>query len=132
MPFLTEMSLFGVYNFPQCSCSSTPHCPRCSPISNISVEGFNQDLFHFPVNDCSLKTDHFFAATDCILDDWADWGVCSKRCGWGNKERLRRVLVDKQNGGKKCGQTRQRVYCYGTKCKVERAQGGEAIRGGCY
>ena len=73
----------------------------------------------------------FVAASNCVLDDWGEWGQCSKRCGWGSKERLRRVLVERRNGGEKCGQTRQRVYCYGTKCKVERAQGGEAIRGTC-
>ena len=80
---------------------------------------------------CADNVCCLFTATDCVLDDWGEWGQCSKRCGWGSKERLRRVLVDRRNGGKKCGQTRQRVYCYGTKCKVERAQGGEAIRGGC-
>ncbi|KAL0268413.1 UNVERIFIED_CONTAM: hypothetical protein PYX00_010368 [Menopon gallinae] len=39
---------------------------------------------------------------DCKTTPWSSWSECSKTCGKGMKERVRRILVHPQNGGRHC------------------------------
>lgn len=77
------------------------------------------------LGDCCTDYKDTCKPVDCVLDDWAPYGACSKRCGWGIKQRERRILVPAQNGGKPCINRIQKLACYGYNCKTPRAhQGG--------
>jgi len=39
---------------------------------------------------------------NCQVSDWSDWSDCSASCGKGWVTRTRAILVQAQNGGKKC------------------------------
>jgi hypothetical protein len=36
---------------------------------------------------------------DCVLNDWADWGLCSKACEGGHETRTRSVSEEKRGNG---------------------------------
>jgi hypothetical protein len=39
---------------------------------------------------------------DCVMNPWANWGVCDKTCGNGNQIRTRTVRVPAVHGGTPC------------------------------
>lgn len=73
------------------------------------------------LGDCCLDYEEVCKPVDCELSDWGHYGECSTRCGFGMKERTKRVLTEPKNNGKPCGTRRERLVCYGNNCKVPRA-----------
>ncbi|XP_018495861.1 spondin-1-like [Galendromus occidentalis] len=39
---------------------------------------------------------------DCAVLRWSEWGECTKTCGYGRRERRRRIKTHPMNGGKPC------------------------------
>lgn len=68
------------------------------------------------LGDCCTDYNQFCKAVDCILGDWEHWTTCDKECGWGKKTRRRPVLRSQQNGGKPCGTSMEKSFCYGWNC----------------
>ena len=70
------------------------------------------------------------SAVDCILGDWEPWTGCDKECGWGKKSRKRAVLRPQQNGGKPCGTSLEKSFCYGWNCiKTRHSHGHHELQG---
>lgn len=41
----------------------------------------------------------FACNADCVLGDWSEWGLCSKACDGGHKERTKAIKVEKVGQG---------------------------------
>ena len=39
---------------------------------------------------------------DCELSEWSDWSECSVTCGSGMQVRVRSILTEPADGGRKC------------------------------
>lgn len=48
---------------------------------------------------------------DCKVAQWTGWSDCSAECGGGVMQRVRKVILQDQNGGKGCGETSQTESC---------------------
>lgn len=53
-------------------------------------------------------------ARDCEFSPWADWGECSTRCGGGEQNRVRSVLVEETAGGMACAGVKEEFRMCGT------------------
>ena len=53
---------------------------------------------------------------DCVVGNWSDWSPCSTKCGVGTMERVRKVLVQNQNGGLRCPRLLRRRKCVENNC----------------
>lgn len=76
------------------------------------------------LRDCCLDYQEACKPVDCVLDEWAPYGACDTRCGWGIKQREKRILVEAANGGKPCQNNIEKLACYGYNCKTPRAHEG--------
>jgi hypothetical protein len=76
------------------------------------------------LGDCCLDFKDVCKEQDCVMSDFGEWGQCSQNCGWGIKERKRQIIQEPRNGGKPCHNFEEKMYCYGTKCKVARHSSG--------
>jgi len=56
--------------------------------------------------------------TNCKMSGWRAWGRCSKKCNTGYKWRSRSIIKRATNGGRKCGNTRQRTSCNTKRCPI--------------
>lgn len=81
-------------------------------------------------NDCCVDYQDVCRPVDCVLNDWTDWGACSKGCGWGETIRTRSHNVAPLNAGKPCESRKQKAFCTGTdNCRGARHSSGvEALR----
>merc|ERR1719426_474489 len=50
------------------------------------------------VEPCNLQP----CPIDCVVDEWSEYGLCSKDCGGGIQTRVRRALTDSEHGGEPC------------------------------
>lgn len=48
---------------------------------------------------------------DCRVSSWGPWGKCSKTCGIGEAERIRKVTRDARYGGKPCPALKDFKWC---------------------
>lgn len=70
-------------------------------------------LFHeFSCNDKPCPT-------DCAVQEWAKWSMCSKACGGGTSKRTRRVVTQPKDDGKACPLIEQRKMCNVGRCSDE-------------
>lgn len=57
--------------------------------------------------------------TDCVLNSWAPYGVCSKECGSGVQTRIRTTLIQPTNKGAQCGPLEESRNCNTHGCAVD-------------
>jgi hypothetical protein len=48
---------------------------------------------------------------DCVVDEWSEYGICSKDCGGGIMSRVRRALTEDEHGGEPCGDLSETQEC---------------------
>ncbi len=54
---------------------------------------------------------------DCVMGVWSEWSRCTSACGLdGRIERLRKVIISEQNGGRKCPEGTQFRPCKSIPC----------------
>merc|ERR550537_154575 len=59
------------------------------------------------VEPCNLQP----CPIDCVVDEWSEFGLCSKDCGGGVQSRVRRALTDAEHGGEPCGDLSETIDC---------------------
>ncbi len=59
----------------------------------------------------------FCSAVNCEWSRFSDWGECSVSCGGGIQQRRREVLVQAENGGRRCvGRAEESRICNPHSC----------------
>jgi len=54
---------------------------------------------------------------DCVVSPWSEWSPCSASCGTGETLRSREIVVEPQNGGRRCPRKlRKRKPCQQPPC----------------
>merc|ERR1719502_1218290 len=48
---------------------------------------------------------------DCVVDEWSEFGACSKDCGGGIQSRVRRAITEDEHGGEPCGDLSETIEC---------------------
>ncbi|XP_011298233.1 uncharacterized protein [Fopius arisanus] len=48
---------------------------------------------------------------DCKISDWSAWSACSRSCGVGETQRLRKIIVKARRGGKPCHSLKETKWC---------------------
>merc|ERR1719161_3404466 len=48
---------------------------------------------------------------DCVVDEWSEYGLCTKDCGGGIQTRVRKALTDAEHGGEPCGDLSETIEC---------------------
>lgn len=48
---------------------------------------------------------------DCEVSEWTSWGACSRKCEFGTRTRMRKVLVQPKDNGKWCPPIEDRNLC---------------------
>merc|ERR1719463_354213 len=48
---------------------------------------------------------------DCVVDEWSEFGACSKDCGGGIQSRVRRAITEDEHGGEPCGDLSETMEC---------------------
>merc|ERR1719426_724451 len=48
---------------------------------------------------------------DCVVDEWSEFGACSKDCGGGIQTRVRRAITEDEHGGEPCGDLSETIEC---------------------
>merc|ERR1719421_762892 len=48
---------------------------------------------------------------DCVVDEWSEYGICSKDCGGGIQSRIRRAITEAEHGGEPCGDLSETIEC---------------------
>ena len=62
-------------------------------------------------------------SVNCVVDDWGDWGLCSKSCGGGLMGQRKEVLVVPKYGGAECPSNITNVkYCGEEHCPKGRKE----------
>merc|ERR1719191_2390247 len=56
---------------------------------------------------CNLQS----CPIDCVVDEWSEYGLCSKDCGGGIQTRVRPALTDAEHGGEPCGDLSETMEC---------------------
>jgi len=104
-----EVSEWGDWSFCSCTCLGIRERNRfikqfasgegkpCSDMSLKEIHPCNPQGGEKMPQGCGLSP-----PVDCKLSVWGEWGACTKLCGGGQKERVRKVLVEPENGGKLC------------------------------
>ena len=58
-----------------------------------------------------------YTLVNCAWSDWNEWSKCSKTCGGGKSRSRRKMLQEKQFGGKDCEGNDTRVQtCNSSPC----------------
>lgn len=76
---------------------ATGNGTSCDAASLRTVEPCNPGLAGTVPDACSQQP-----PTDCVIEDWQDWTVCSASCGGGQRSRIRGVIQPSANGGEPC------------------------------
>lgn len=58
------------------------------------------------------------AKVDCVVSKWSDWSRCSKSCGRGRRTRVREIVKNPRQGGKRCPPLKERLRCRMKRCPV--------------
>ncbi|XP_063979807.1 uncharacterized protein LOC135163864 isoform X3 [Diachasmimorpha longicaudata] len=48
---------------------------------------------------------------DCKSSDWSAWSACSRSCGVGETQRVRKIIVKARRGGKPCHPLKETKWC---------------------
>merc|ERR1719172_441896 len=59
------------------------------------------------VEPCNLQP----CPIDCVVDEWSEYGLCTKDCGGGIQTRVRKALTDAEHGGEPCGDLSETIEC---------------------
>jgi hypothetical protein len=59
------------------------------------------------VEPCNLQP----CPIDCVVDEWSEYGLCTKDCGGGIQTRIRKALTDAEHGGEPCGDLSETIEC---------------------
>ncbi|XP_015119117.1 uncharacterized protein LOC107042558 [Diachasma alloeum] len=51
------------------------------------------------------------APRDCKSSDWTAWSACSRSCGVGETQRVRKIIVKARRGGKPCHSLKETKWC---------------------
>merc|ERR1719174_2788893 len=55
---------------------------------------------------------------DCVVDEWSEFGACSKDCGGGIQSRVRRAITEDEHGGEPCGDLSETLECNMDACDL--------------
>merc|ERR1719311_1438503 len=55
---------------------------------------------------------------DCVVDEWSEFGACSKDCGGGIQSRVRRAITEDEHGGEPCGDLSETMECNMDACDL--------------
>lgn len=55
-------------------------------------------------------------AINCELSPWSSYSSCTKTCGGGQRQRVRRIVKPAQHGGAKCGNLTEITKCNTNAC----------------
>merc|ERR1719217_1879925 len=55
---------------------------------------------------------------DCVVDEWSEFGACSKDCGGGIQTRVRRAITEDEHGGEPCGDLSETIECNVDACDL--------------
>merc|ERR1719324_2240832 len=66
------------------------------------------------VEPCNLQP----CPIDCVVDEWSEFGLCSKDCGGGVQSRVRHALTDAEHGGEPCGDLSETIDCNVEACDM--------------
>jgi hypothetical protein len=55
---------------------------------------------------------------DCVVDEWSEFGACSKDCGGGIQSRVRRAITEDEHGGEPCGDLSETIECNVDACDL--------------
>merc|ERR1719421_1204903 len=55
---------------------------------------------------------------DCVVDEWSEFGMCSKDCGGGIQTRVRRAITEDEHGGEPCGDLSETIECNADACDL--------------
>merc|ERR1719183_3416916 len=55
---------------------------------------------------------------DCVVDEWSEFGACSKDCGGGIQSRVRRAITEDEHGGEPCGDLSETMECNADACDL--------------
>jgi hypothetical protein len=69
---------------------------------------------------------------NCQVNNWSDWGSCSKTCGTGTQARTRSITVQPANGGTSCPPTYESRTCNTQACPLPERIGIFGGRGSRY
>eukprot|EP00931_Biecheleriopsis_adriatica_P044099 TRINITY_DN25197_c1_g1_i1.p1 TRINITY_DN25197_c1_g1~~TRINITY_DN25197_c1_g1_i1.p1 ORF type:complete len:417 (+),score=56.90 TRINITY_DN25197_c1_g1_i1:59-1309(+) len=64
---------------------------------------------------------------DCEVNEWEDWGDCSKLCGGGEMKHTRTVKTEAQHGGNACPSLANTTDCNTEACSRADGRGGVAL-----
>merc|ERR1712226_1452024 len=69
---------------------------------------------------------------DCRWSAWGTWTECTKTCGGGTRQGVRKIELEAKNGGVPCtGSTKRTVACNTQSCPVDCKWGEFGEWGGC-
>ena len=99
-------------------------CPLLPGVQSRSVKcegknGIVLDKIHCPNIDTTLPSRdcEIPCPVDCIMGDWNEWSRCTAACGPDGKiQRSRKVIMFRQNGGRKCPEGTQFRPCNNMPC----------------
>merc|ERR1719160_1909920 len=55
---------------------------------------------------------------DCVVDEWSEFGMCSKDCGGGIQSRVRHPITEDEHGGEPCGDLSETLECNMDACDM--------------
>ncbi|CAB3989433.1 Hypothetical predicted protein, partial [Paramuricea clavata] len=99
-----------------------PGCGKGMQYRSVKCEGENGTMLDkkhcpnfdttLPSRDCEIP-----CPVDCIMGDWNEWSRCTTACGPDGKiQRSRKVIMFRQNGGRKCPEGTQFRPCNNMPC----------------
>merc|ERR1719171_1551214 len=74
----------------------------------------NELLKMLEVEPCNLQP----CPIDCVVDEWSEFGMCSKDCGGGIQSRVRRAITEDEHGGEPCGDLSETIECNMDACDM--------------
>ncbi len=127
-PVLTETQKCNIQPCPvDCEVDEWSEWGMCTKDCGGGIQGRKRNVKTQPQNGgkaCPVLTETQACNTklcpvDCEVDNWTDWGPCSKTCGVGTQNRTRKVKTQAQNGGKECPVLTETQTCNTQPCPVD-------------